>query len=180
MEDAPDIASAFIDLTYDATADALVAQGFALSYDSGIGPAQTILNGSFLITATIDATGAASGGALTIGGDVSGFGPALLTATLIDFGYVDGGGSLLEFLFEVTGGDLAPSFSLAGGGLIGVIMGTGTAYSGDWSADYDNLIDGQSGTGSAVSDTAPIPAPGTVALAAVAVVLGASRPRRRR
>jgi MYXO-CTERM domain-containing protein len=173
MEDVPDITSAFIDLTYDAAADAFVAQGFALTYDDGGGPAQAILNGSFLVTATIDATGAASAGTLAIGGDMSGFGPSLLTATLVDFGFVDGGGSVLEFLFQVDGGDLAPAFALAGGGLIGVIMGTGIAYGGDWSIDYDNLIAGQAGTGSAVSDTAPIPAPGGIGLLALAGLGGA-------
>ncbi|MHC4218561.1 MAG: hypothetical protein ACYSU7_08925 [Planctomycetota bacterium] len=165
LRDAPDILSGFIDVTYDADSDQLIAQGFALSLDDGLGPADNITGGTFEIAATIDEIGAAFAGTLDIGGEVTGFGPSLLQADLIDFGFDPVGGVLLELLFTVTGGDLAQAYGGIGG-LVGVILDIGGGgYSGDFTDSFDNLIGGTPGTGLGVADTAPlIPGPPALAL----------------
>ena len=173
--DAPDVMAGFTDVTYDAGSNAFLATGFALEFDDGTGPAGTIFDGSFSITASIDAGGAAGGGTLDIGGLVSGFGLSLLTGTLLDFGFDDAGGTLLEFLFQVTGGDLAPQYGGVGAA-VGVILDMGGGgYSGNFLEDFDNLIGGLPGTGAGVADTGRlIPGPSAIAL------LGMAAARRRR
>lgn len=177
LRNAPDILSGFIDVSYDAPSNEFSVEGFALRLNDGQGPAHNIANGSFAITATIDETGTAVGGTLDIGGGVAGFGPSLLTASFIGFGFDPGGGTLLELLFEVTGGDLAPDYGGAGA-LVGVILDmVGGGYSGDFTRSFDNLISGTAGTGRGVSDTAPlIPGPPVAAL----LLLGGLRRRRSR
>ncbi len=177
LRNTPDILSGFIDVSYDAPSNELSVVGFALHLDDGHGPGHNIANGSFAITATIDEIGTAVGGALDIGGGVAGFGPSLLTANFIDFGFDPGGGMLLELLFEVTGGDLALEYGGAGA-LVGVLLNmAGGGYSGDFTRSFDNLIRGIAGTGRGVSDTAPlIPGPAVAAL----LLLGGLRRRRSR
>jgi uncharacterized protein (TIGR03382 family) len=95
----------------------------------------------------------------------------------VDFGFMDGGGMLLEFLFQVDGGDLSGAYGGVGA-LFGVIMDVGgSGYDGDWSMSFDNLVGGLPGTGSGVANTSPIPAPSALALA---VIAGAWGRRRRR
>ena len=87
----------------------------------------------------------------TVGAANSG---TLLTGTLTDIGFKDaGGGDPLEFLFSVTGGDLAGLY----GGTGGIIL-TGTGFT-DW-ANY-----GGNTPFSGMSDTfavSPIPVPAAV------------------
>ena len=167
-------------MTYDSATDQLAAEGFALLLDDdGSIPSENILNGSFSLTATIDGSGNATAGTLSIGGGVLGFGPSLLEGTLApgnSFGFQDGGGPLFEFLFTITGGELAPLF-MEQGNTVGVIL-SGTGFGGSFNSDFDNLIGGIPGTGFAVSDVAVlIPAPGALALLVLAGV--AARRRRR-
>ena len=166
LNDFPDIVAGFIDVTFDSSTDAFLASGFATGFDDdGSMPAETILDGSFELMAEIDDFGVAQSGSLSIGGDVLGFGPDLLTADLVDFGFVSGGGELLEFALTVTGGDLADSYGGVGAA-IGVILDINSSpgYSGDWTQSFDNLIGGQSGTGAGVANTATlVPAPGVLA-----------------
>ncbi|MHC5005930.1 MAG: hypothetical protein ACYTGF_01075 [Planctomycetota bacterium] len=177
--DAPDVMAGFTDVTYDAGSDAFLATGFALEFDDGTGPAGTIFDGSFSITASIDETGAPGGGTLDIGGLVSGFGLSLLTGTLLDFGFDDTGGTLLEFQFQVTGGDLAPQYG-GPGAAVGVILDMGGGgYSGNFLEDFDNLIGGLPGTGLGVADTGRL-IPGPSAIALLAMVAARRRRRARR
>jgi hypothetical protein len=163
--DFPDIVSAFIDVTYDASSDAFSANGFALELDNdGVAPNETIIGGTFALGATIDDLGdLGPGGTLTIGGTIPTLGfnsGTLLTGDLTAFGFPVGGGNPLEFVFDVTGGDAA---GLWGGFAGGVILGA-SGFTGDWTADWDNLIGGLQGTGSAVADTGAIPEPATLTL----------------
>ncbi len=176
--DAPDIASGFIDVSYDAGTDLLSAHGFALSFDDGQGPAQNILSGDFDLDAIINDFGVPVSGTLSIGGNVGGFGPLLLTGDLIGFGFADGGGELLEFLFTVTDGELAPAYGGAGA-LIGVVMDIGgSGYSGSFTQSFNNLIAGQVGTGLGVADTARlVPGPAVVLLLALGAAAGRGRRR---
>lgn len=154
----PDIISGFIDVIYDATTDNFSASGYALELDDGVGMPESISGGTFDITVMIDDSGVASGGTLTIGGTVLALGfssGTLLTGTLTDFGYSGTGGDPLEFLFDITGGDAS---GLYGAAPAGVIL-SATNFGGSFAVDFDNLIGGvlYTGTGTAISDIAPVP-----------------------
>ena len=178
LVDVPDIASGFISVTYDAAGDQLTASGFALLFDDdGMGPAENIINGTFLLEATITDGGMSDGGTLTIMGDIPGLGVGgtLLSADLNAFGFMTGGGPLFDFLFKVTGGSLADDFYPVSS-VIGMIM-SGVSFPGhDFTGDFDNLLGGIPGTGSAVADIG-VPAPATLALIAMAGLCGRRRRR---
>ena len=162
LVDFPHITSGFIDVTYDAGTEQFVASGFALTLADGSGPPEIIsfTSPNYNITSKIDALGIAISGTLTITGTVGSFmSGTLLTGDLFAFGFRPEGGDPLEFLFDVTGGDLAPSF----GPIVGTILG-GTNFGGSFAANFDNLINGIPGTGLGVNNTAPIPEPGTLSL----------------
>jgi len=163
-ENSPDIMSSFIDVSYDSGTDAFSATGFALTlvddvdshdFDGGFG--------GFSLFATIDSSGAAAAGSLSITGSVDVHsGPTLLTGDLVDFGWVDGTTDLYEFVFEVTGGDLAtPAFYGTAGSTFGVIFTSiGTTFG---APDYWDDSFGSSG--SSFSDTATlIPEPSSLVI----------------
>lgn len=107
----PDISSFGITTTYDASTGKFDADGFATSITPPGAPAGTITDGVFTLDANIDsATGMANNGSLSIMGSVGSSGPTLLTGILTGFGSVNGNDTL-EFLFDVTGGDLAGDFT---------------------------------------------------------------------
>ncbi|MCA9290509.1 MAG: hypothetical protein KDA25_05240 [Phycisphaerales bacterium] len=169
--DTPDILAGFIDTSYDANTDAFLASGFALEIDFDGSPPSPIAAGSFLLTATINNVGDVLGGTLAVDGMVDGFGPSLLTGSLDDIGWDDNGGTLLEFLFTVTGGMLAGDYG-GNGSQFGVILNLGSGmYTGDWRDSFATT------SSSGTADIAPIPGPG--ALAAFAVAGGLIRRRRR-
>jgi hypothetical protein len=91
-----------------------------------------------------------------------------LTGTLTDFGFLAAGSDPLEFLFTVTGGDAA---GLYGGGAIpgGVIL-SATGFTGDFTSDFDNLSGGVPGTGTGVSNVAPVPLPAALWLLGAGLV----------
>ena len=179
--DFPDLTSGFTDVSYAADTDLFSATGWALSLDDdGAGAPVNIDNGTFDITAVIDDQGVPVSGALTITGNVLAHGPTLLTGSLTAFGYLDGGGDIFEFLFDVTGGDLAiPSLYGSPGSVpLGVIMdATGSNFGGTFDVDFDNN-GGMPGWGNGVSDTAPVPEPGSFVLLLVAVAFGRAGARR--
>ena len=181
--DFPDIFSGFIDVMYDAGSDQFTATGFALTFDDdGDGPQENITGGVFTIAGTILEGGFFTSGSLTIEGNVLGFGTTLLTADVVDFGFQNDGGDLFEFLFTITGGDLAIAEFYGGPGtIVGVILDAnfgGTGFDGSFDQDFNNN-DGMPGYGLGVSDTAPIPGPGTLLVLLAAGGLGARRRRRR-
>lgn len=163
LDDRPDIFSGFIDVVYDAGADQFVANGFALTLDDGSGPAIGITGGTTNITAGIDAFGTINGGTVTVNGTIPSLGfssGTLLTGDLTQLGFATNGADLLEFVFDVTGGDAAP---LYGNTPAGIILGFG-GFSGSFDADFDNT-QGTPGTGSATTDIAPmVPEPATLGL----------------
>ena len=185
--DPPDIVSDFIDVTYDAAGDSFVATGFARELDDdGSVPPESILDGTFNLAATIDASGTLSSGSLSIGGTVASLGfnsGTLLTGDLTALGFPDAGGDPLEFLFTVTGGDAA---GLYGSAPAGVIL-SGTGFGGNFDSDFYNLqegiIDGVltpiPGTGTAVANVAPVPLPAAVWLfgTGLLALVGVSRRR---
>jgi len=177
--DHPDVFSGFIDVTYDAATDRFIADGFALTFDDdGVGTPENISSGGFNITATINEFGKATGGTLTIEGDVLGVGPSLLTADLADFGFQDPpGGDLFDFLFSTTGGSLADAYFGGIGAPVGVILDANcSTFNGFFDRDFDNLINGIPGTGFGLSDTGvPVPEPASTILGLLGLGLVAMR-----
>jgi hypothetical protein len=179
LQSYPDITSGFIDVTYNAGTDQFTASGFALSFnDDGLGPADNINNGSFLITATVNSSGTATGGALNIGGNVGAFSSPLLVANLTAFGFQNSGGDLFEFLFTVTGGTLAASHYGGVGATIGVILdANGANFNGSFNSNFNNN-GGFPGFGQGVSNTGIlVPAPGALAALLMAGLCGSRRRR---
>lgn len=153
----PDVFSSFIDISYDAGSDIFQADGFATTLDDdGIGAAEGIAGGLFSLNATIDQSGSLSGGTIAIAGTVANLGftsGTLLTGNLTDIGFADTGGDPLEFLFSITGGDLAGLY----GGTGGVIL-SNTSFT-SWLNSFQNA------PFAGVSDTfavSPIPVPAAV------------------
>src|SRR5438093_1369140 len=107
LTSAPDIFSGFIDVTYTASSDQFLVQGFSLKYYDGAAT-NDINNGGFNITATIDGFGNATNASLSIAGTVqnTAFSGVLLTGDLNAFGFRNSGGDPFEFKFDVTGGSL--------------------------------------------------------------------------
>ena len=156
--DAPNIFSANLGVQYGFALDTLTVSGNASTLDDdGVGPAwnidSTCCTPSFILSATIDSAGIASGGSLTIGGTVAGLGfnsGTLLTGTLSSFGFPTAGGDPLEFLFDVTGGDAAGLF----GTQFGVVL-TGTGLPSTlFSTAFNNSREGEAVAAALV----PIPA----------------------
>ncbi len=162
LQDTPDIFASFLDVDYDAGSDSLSITGFPLTYDDdGIGMAETFGSGSFDLRATVDDTGNATGGLLEISGSIPGLGindplTVLLTGTLTNFGFDESGGDPLEFIFSVTGGQLAADYG--GIGAEAGVIASGTNFPGNFMDNFHN----DQGTGRA--DVAPpVPAPMTAA-----------------
>lgn len=158
----PDIVSQFITVDYAAATGTLSADGYALELADGVGGPEAIRGGTFGLHAILDDLGnLQAGGTLSIGGTIPTIGAnsgTLLTGTLTSFGFRPVGGDPLEFLFEVTGGDLAGLY-----GELGAVILSGTGFAGSFASDFG------SGIMQSVSDTAPVPEPS----AALVFMLGA-------
>ncbi len=183
MQSAPDIMSSFIDISYNAGAQHFDADGYAMSFDDdGVGPGINITGPQFFsIDASINNLGNDLSGSLIINGNVLSYGPSLLTASLSDFGWVDGGMDTFEFLFTVTGGGLAiPAYYGNPGSTFGVILTTaGSSFAGSWAVNFDNLGGNGPGFGEGVSDSAPlIPEPTSLALLVLGACVAGRRFRR--
>ena len=175
----PDIFTRFTSLTYDAGSDLMTVTGASLTLDDG-GGAVNITGGTLDIQADIGLGGVIGigGGTITITGTVGLFGPGvLLQGVLLDFGFLDApGGELFEFLFEVTGGDLAIG-SLYGvpgpGSQFGVILdAVDSNFDGTFDVDFAN-------SGAGFANVRAVPGPATFVLLMLgAGALGARKRRR--
>ena len=166
LADFPDITSAFIAVTYDASEEKFEEHGFAFSLATGPGSSETIVGGTIDVTATIDNFGVLQSGTLTIEGAIPTLSSipipswtTLLTGDLTAFGF-DGSNDPFEFLFIVTGGALQSIFTPVSGQIL-----TSTGFGGTFTADFDNLLFGI-GTGSNDSASAltGTPEPSTILL----------------
>ena len=142
----PDIFSDEIDVTYNPGTEQLTALGTAELFQGG----PLIPNGGFSLTASINhITGALQpGGVLSITENMGAV--TLLTGSLVAFGFNNGGGDPLEFLFSVTGGTLSASYGSTGG----VKLNLGQGFNGSFAAPFAN-----GGIGLGNSDTAPVGIP---------------------
>ena len=180
LQDSPQASSGFINVSYSASTDEFLASGFALSlFDQGFWiPIIPDAIDSFTISATIDEFGTAGAGGLSITGSILGLGPTLLTGTLTDFGFLDGGGDLFEFLFTVDDGVLGiPGLFGGPGSVFGVVLdANGSNFTGDFGTDFSNTFRrGNKGPGVAL--TAPIPEPTTLALLLTGALVWRNRRR---
>lgn len=176
----PDFMASFIDVTYDAASDAFLASGFTSQLN---GTDLDATDGLFSISATIDGSGVlGTGGTLSIGGAIGGAGPSLLTGDLTDFGFRPiPGGDPFEFLFDVTGGDLAGLFGGIGA-QGGIILSAFGGFDGSFASSFDNLMDfgfgSMAGTGLGVADVALIPEPASIMLGMIGMGMIAGVRRR--
>lgn len=193
----PDIASFSIDFTYNASSHILAASGMANCISVGDPESpdnpitfdeDSLLNGTFLLSAIVDNAGVASSGSLTMGGKVLGYGETgpLLTANNISYFNSfftttlnpSRDWAMFEFVFDITGGEMADMFGGLGAqvyiDLTWVQPAAGVAES-QFTGNFDNLVGVNyfgEGTGNAMADTVTvIPEPITVLLLGLGIVL---------
>jgi hypothetical protein len=137
--------------------------GWSAAFDlDGLAPPDYFVGGmdtSYMIDLTVGPGGVPLGGSLSALGTVSEVGAnsgTLLTGDIMDFGFIDPpGGDVFEFVFAVTGGDLAPYY----GPKAYVVMNLFNAgFDGTFATEFYN-------DGLGVADTyGVVPEPGHVGL----------------
>jgi hypothetical protein len=161
-----DVASFYTSVDYALDANpntgTLTAIGYALQFDVNN---QNITNGTFNLELTVErATGEVVDGFVSMSGETDGtpyFNGVLIEGNILEFGFQDPpvsapSGSIFEFIFFATGGELlAPYYTSGFGGIImSIANGSGAQdFSGVFTAPFSN--DGFSG----FSDTFPTPTP---------------------
>ena len=175
----PDIVTGFIEVTYTAADNHLLIDGFATHIWDGVSAEPDEILGddyNYHISATIDESGNPGGGTLVIEGTIPTWNldsGTLLTGNLIAFGFQEDGGEPLEFLFEVTGGDLSPQFHY---GPLGVILSNIDEFGGSFASDFNNNSGMHGwGYGMAMADTYPNPEPATLFLLAAGIIVARKR-----
>ena len=134
----PDISAGFINVSYNATAGNLLATGFPISFNLSDNPtpdSASIVGGQYNLTAQVTQTGQPVSGSLDITGTIPGLATSgtLLTGQLSQFGFQSGGGDIFEFIFHVTGGDLAPYYD----GKTSIILDAwGSGFNGSFATNF--------------------------------------------
>ena len=167
----PDITAANLTFTYDPSGG-LCGGAYTLCLENLVDATvaespliPTITNGKYRLAANVSTTGVLSDGTLVI--DDAAGPPTFLTALLTGFGFelIPGVGGVIEFLGNVTGGDLAPYFPQ-----VGV-----TAYVPDFASFASSFT---SPAGTVNSDNFAVPEPTSLALLAVGTAMALRRRRR--
>lgn len=129
IEPYPTIMAGFIVSSYNATTGSFVANGWALTLDTGTG--QKSITTPFILTATIENTGVAKNGTLTIG--TTSTSPLLGSANLVGFGFNPVQGGVLEFLFSTVGltGSYVPG-TFSGTKPVDVMLSVGNTFMGNF------------------------------------------------
>jgi len=138
----PDIVSTYVLVDYEALSGVFTASGYAKTVDyDGVAPYDyRIDGGTFDISMALDQdTGEQIGGTVAIGGTITEVGAtsgSLLTGPITAFGFPDPpGGKIFQFLFHVTGGDLADDFSPTGAIVLNTVA---SGFAGDFHSDFSN------------------------------------------
>jgi len=128
IEPFPVIQVGGINVSYNALTGAFAANGFAQTLDLG-GGAQTF-SAPFRILATIDSTGKATNGNLTVGSVTS----PMLSGNLVGFAFQ---GTTLEFLFGSAGGSMVPG-TFSATKPIDVMLTVGSSFTGSFATNWSN------------------------------------------
>ncbi len=162
----PDLSAQFLTVDYVASAGTtgtLTATGWPTSFTiTGTNTPDycEIDNGQYSLTAQITKTGQPISGTLDITGTIPGMSTpsgTLLTGQLSQFGFEPPpGGDIFEFMFNVTGGDLASYYN----GQAGIILtATGSGFDGNFMTSFSTQVS------QAVSDNfGVVPEPNTAIL----------------
>ena len=158
----PDISGLFVSVDYDASGDPgvlTVTGGFNWELDDGA-TTESIVGGSLSLSATVNkTTGALLSGSFTLSGTIAGLGTGLgpiLTGTMTALGFPDNGaqGNVLEFDFNVTGGDASSLY-----GPTGYMAISSPGFALSWSSDFSEPFGGP------VDIQKPVPEPSNALLA---------------
>jgi hypothetical protein len=134
----PDISAGFLTTTYDATTGLFTASGFPVSFNiSGNSTPDypSISSGQYQLIAQVTPAGQPVSGSLNITGTIPGLTSSgtLLTGTLSQFGFQNAGGDIFEFIYHVTGGDLASYYH----GQTGIILdATNSGFKGSFTTNF--------------------------------------------
>jgi hypothetical protein len=170
----PSIVGGFITSTYNATTGAFAANGWALTLDTGGG--KLGITTTFKLLATIENTGVARNGTLTVGSATA---PLLFSTNLLQFGFNAVSGGALEFLFAPIAGSYIPNIYLAEKPLDVLLTGLGTGFPGafttSWSSSSNTVEIKEDGP----LEPSPAPEPSTllVMLAGAGGLYGGLRKR---
>jgi hypothetical protein len=164
----PDLSAGFLTTSYDATTGILTADGWPISFNlsSSLTPDYpTILGGQYKLSAHIGPDGSMIGGSLDVTGTIPNLANSgtLLTGQLAQFGFQSEGGDIFEFIFNVTGGDLAPYYN----GSTNVILGaTCSGFNGSFANNFAAM------PYLSIADNTIVPEPSTTILLLSALALG--------
>jgi hypothetical protein len=131
IEPYPNILAGSIITNYNATTGAFIANGWALTLDTGT--SQTPITTTFKLLATISKLGVASGGNLTIGSDLS---PLLRSVSLIGFAFNPVQGGVLEFLFAPPSGTYATASLYDPTKPVDVMLAVGNTFLGNFTNSF--------------------------------------------
>jgi len=132
IEPYPDILGGFITSTYNATTGSFAANGWALTLDTGTG--QQSITTPFKLLATIDNSGVATNGNLTIGSVTT---PLLSSLGLTGFAFNAVQGGALEFLFGAVSGSYVPSL-YAPDKPLDVLLTVGNTFLGSFASSWSS------------------------------------------
>jgi len=175
----PDLSAGYLNVTYDATTGTLSAVGWPMSFNEGGNPPEhaSIVGGNYDLTADLTQSGLPVSGSLKITGTIPGLASSgtLLTGQLqlsqSGFGFQSpqaiqqsGSGDIFEFVFNVTGGDLAPYYQ----GKASVILDAWcSGFNGSFTTSF-----AASPYLSVADNSAVVPEPSTAILLLTALALG--------
>lgn len=173
LQNYPDIQVSGNVVNYNAATQQFSATGRPLTYTTAVPTVYNITGTTptYSLVATVNNAGVATGGTLAVSGKIASLGAtsgSLLTGVFQSFGYSTASNAdPFEFIFTVTGGDLASAYGGIGG-KIGVILDAKSTNFAGFSASFTN------GSG-ATNDTFHVPEPATCCLLALAGVIAYRR-----
>jgi hypothetical protein len=161
----PDLAALSLTTSYTASAGStgtfsLTGWPTSFTISPGAGPYAISVTGTYNLTAQINkSTGQLISGSVLIGGTIPSVPGAssgtLLTGTLTNFGFANGGGDFFQFLVNITGGDLAHYYN----GKMGIqVDANNSGFTGSF---LTNFASGDSDTTSDNASLTVVPEPST-------------------
>lgn len=176
----PNCTAFLVDVKYTAATRLFEATGNGLDFDvDGVAPPDYSLPaGQYKLNVTIPATGLPTGGDLRITGSIPSLNATsgtLLTGTIAKFGCSNppSGGEIFEFIFNVTGGDLASYYQDKAGVVLDAVNSN---FKGLFNANFQNSLM----AGNAHIYAEAVPEPSMLALLPCLAVAGAVVAARRR